>query len=98
VAAAGMAYMFTDSMRGVVSRSYRQECTPDRLLGRVSAAHATLINIPLFLGSAASTAVAARLGVGTLLPWGGRVGGGVTALGALTPVRDPARAPAMDPD
>jgi MFS family permease len=63
--AAGMA--FGDAVRGINSMSFRQEVTPDHLLGRVTSAFWCLINVTGPIGAAATTQLAERQGSGVAL-------------------------------
>src|SRR5262249_19279948 len=58
---------FADTSRGIAAQSLRQEVTPDRLLGRVTAAFWTVINLPIPLGAALTTQLAARAGTQAIL-------------------------------
>jgi hypothetical protein len=67
----------------------RQEITPDRLLGRVTAAFWALLTVPGALGAEVTSRLAERYGVQAVLPC---LGGALVALmvvGALTPIRRP---------
>ena len=75
------------TIMSIISMSLRQEITPDHLLGRVTAAFWTLSSAAGPIGAALATALAARLGVISIL---GLMGGVVLALGIaglFTPAR-----------
>jgi hypothetical protein len=77
-----MVAAFADGARSVLAMSYRQEITPDHRLGRVTAAFWTLINLPLPLGAALTTALAARIHTGPTLVASG-IGVAALAFGGL---------------
>jgi MFS family permease len=80
-------FQFGAVVMGVNSLSLRQQLTPDHLQGRVTSAAWTLFTVAMPLGSAAGTALAARLGVPLVFALMG-AGCLATALVAvLTPLR-----------
>jgi Na+/melibiose symporter-like transporter len=85
---ATMAYAFT-AVGGICSMSLRQEVTPDALLGRVTSAFWTIHYALGPLGAAAVTALAAHIGVSTVIGLCGAAYMVIAALGALTPIRQP---------
>jgi MFS family permease len=77
-------YTLSESLRGILIMTMRQEVTPDHLLGRVTAAFWMTFNIPGPLGAAAITALGEFAGV--------RIALGVAAislLGAVFAARGP---------
>jgi MFS family permease len=87
VTAATVLIAFADTVRGVNSMTLRQEITPDHLLGRVTAAFWTLINVPIAVGPALATAVAARVGVRATLLGVGAASFALAVAGLFTPIR-----------
>jgi MFS family permease len=83
-----IVYTFSDSIRGVLSMSLRQELTPDHLLGRVTAAFWTVFAAPGPIGAVLLTRLGERIGATAAL---GAVGVVVLLLAALAIV-SPARA------
>ena len=61
------AFAFTSLVTNISNMSIRQEITPDRLLGRVTAAFWTLSGVAAPVGAAVSTALAARFGAQAVL-------------------------------
>jgi dipeptide/tripeptide permease len=55
-------FMFSSTMRGILSMTRRQELTPDRLLGRVTAAFWLAIAAARMLGAYTAGLIAARYG------------------------------------
>ena len=53
--------------RGTLTVSFRQQVTPDHLLGRVTAAFWVLIAVPAPIGTATFAALASRIGVPPVL-------------------------------
>lgn len=72
---------------GICSMSFRQEVTPDHLLGRVTSAFWTLHNSLGPLGTAALTAAAARYGVTATCVVGGTACVAITLAALATPIR-----------
>jgi MFS family permease len=87
VAAEAMGFTFGDSVRGINSMSLRQQITPDHLLGRVTAAFWTLVNVPGPLGAGAVTALAAQIGAPLVLALMGVAGLAIGLAGMFTPAR-----------
>lgn len=53
---------FGDTLRGIASQSLRHHVTPDRILGRVTAAFWAVVDLPAALGAVSMTALAAEIG------------------------------------
>ena len=85
---ATIAYALT-AVGGICSMSLRQEVTPDALLGRVTSAFWTIHFALGPIGAAVVTALAARLGVTTVIGLCGAAYMLIAALGMLTPIRQP---------
>lgn len=75
------------TLGGVMSMSVRQELTPDRLLGRVTAAFWTIHYSAAPLGAALLTVLAGVLGVATTGVLAGLVCVAIAAVGLFTPLR-----------
>ena len=89
VAGIAMAVAFGETVRGINTMTVRQEITPDRLLGRVTAAFWALLTVPGALGAEVTSRLAERYGVQAVLP---SLGGALVALmvvGSRTPIRRP---------
>lgn len=82
------AYALT-AVGGICSMSLRQEVTPDALLGRVTSAFWSIHFALGPIGAAVVTALAARIGVTTVIGICGAAYMVVAALGTLTPIRQP---------
>jgi MFS family permease len=82
------AYALT-AVGGICSMSLRQEVTPDALLGRVTSAFWTIHFALGPIGAAVVTALAAKVGVTTVIGICGAAYMIIAALGALTPIRQP---------
>lgn len=85
---ATLAYAMT-AVGGICSMSLRQEVTPDALLGRVTSAFWTIHFALGPIGAAVVTALAAKVGVTTVIGACGAAYMLIAALGALTPIRQP---------
>jgi len=85
---ATLAYAMT-AVGGICSMSLRQEVTPSALLGRVTSAFWTIHFALGPIGAAVVTALAARVGVTTVIGVCGAAYMLIAALGALTPIRRP---------
>jgi MFS family permease len=82
-----VAAAFSDTLKGVLSQSLRQQAAPDHLLGRVASAYWLVTSIAASLGAAAVTAVAASLGAAWTLSLVGIAVSGLAVLALLTPAR-----------
>lgn len=83
-----VGFTFLEILKGVNSIAVRQQVTPDRLLGRVTAAFWTINSAPGPIGAALLTALAATFGAPAMLI---AIGTLFTAI-ALFGLRSPARA------
>lgn len=89
VAGIAVAVAFGETVRGINTMTVRQEITPDRLLGRVTASFWTLLTVPAAVGAELTARLAERYGVTAVLS---SVGAALVALmivGARTPIRQP---------
>jgi MFS family permease len=89
VSGIAVAVAFGETVRGINTMTVRQEITPDRLLGRVTASFWTLLTVPAAVGAELTARLAERYGVTAVLS---SVGAALVALmivGALTPIRQP---------
>jgi MFS family permease len=89
VGAFAIAIAFGETIRGVNSMTLRQEITPDRLLGRVTASFWAMLTVPAALGAELNARLAERYGVPRVL---GTVGFALIALmviGLFTPITRP---------
>ena len=75
------------SIYGIMSMSFRQEITPDRLLGRVTAAFWTISFMTGPLGAAAMTSLAERTSVPFTILLMGIAGIACAIVGFFTPIR-----------
>jgi Na+/melibiose symporter-like transporter len=75
------------SVYGIMSMSFRQETTPDHLLGRVTAAFWTLSTISGPLGAAVMTSLAEHTSVPFTILLMGAGGIACAAIGIFTPIR-----------
>ncbi len=82
----GVALTFGSSIQGICSMSLRQEITPDHLLGRVTAAFYTLVQVLGPVGAAISTIIGAWVGAVPVMIAMGLLIIGITALGLFTPL------------
>jgi MFS family permease len=83
----GVGMAFADAVRGINSMSFRQEVTPDHLLGRVTSAFWCVINVTGPIGAAATTALCDRAGSGPALATVGVASFALTGLGLFTAIR-----------
>ncbi|HEU5430408.1 MAG TPA: MFS transporter, partial [Thermomicrobiales bacterium] len=88
-----IVYTFSDSIRGVITMSLRQELTPDHLLGRVTAAFWTVFAAPGPIGAVLLTRLGERIGATGALAAAGVIVLGLAVLAVASPVR--VRAPAI---
>lgn len=77
-------FSFGLTIRNVSSMTLRQQVTPDRILGRVSAALWTLINLVGPMGTALATGLAEKIGVPIVLVIMGAIGVLVALVGFST--------------
>ena len=87
LALVAVVFTFSDSTRGVVTMSLRQELTPDHLLGRVTAAFWTVFAVPGPIGAVLLTQLGERIGATTALSLVGAVVLAIAVVAALSPVR-----------
>lgn len=80
-----------ETVRGINTVTLRQEVTPDHLLGRVTAAFWSTLNVPGALGAWGSARVAEAVGVPRMLTLSGVGVLVLMALGAVSPLRTAAR-------
>ncbi|HEX2912908.1 MAG TPA: MFS transporter [Chloroflexia bacterium] len=78
-------FTFFDSIKGISSMSLRQEITPPRLLGRVTAVFWTLISVTGPLGAAILTWLAEHYGAPLVLVLMGVLGIALAFIGLFTP-------------
>lgn len=90
-AAAGfaMAVAFGETVRGINTMTLRQEITPDRLLGRVTAAFWAMLTVPAAVGAEVNARLAERYGVPRVMAAIGASLVVLMAVGALSPLRRP---------
>jgi MFS family permease len=86
-------YTFSDSVRGVLSMSVRQELTPDHLLGRVTAAFWTVFAVPGPIGAVLLTRLGERIGATATFGVAGVIVLALAVLALGSPVR--ARTPTI---
>ncbi len=79
---------FSDSIRGINSMTFRQEITPDHLLGRVTSVFWMLINLSAPIGAALTTAVAAQIGSGPTISLIGAMTFAITGVALFTAIRE----------
>jgi MFS family permease len=79
-------FLVMNTVKYVTNKSLRQEITPDRLLGRVTAASWTLSGVTTPLGAAVSTALAAEVGAPAVLVGMGVITAIMAAIAVGTPV------------
>ncbi len=93
-----VGFVFGERIRGINSVTLRQEITPDYLLGRVTAAFWTLLQVPGPFGAAIMTALAASYGAQPILLAMGLGGLALTVAALFTPIRlaHPERVYAVD--
>jgi len=84
---ATVGFTLGDRIQGVNSMTIRQEITPDRLLGRVTAAFWTLISVLGPIGAGVMTWLAAQFGSSPVLLAMGAGGFLLACLATLTPIR-----------
>ncbi|MUN38334.1 MFS transporter [Actinomadura litoris] len=89
VGALAVVQLFATGTAGICSMSFRQEVTPDHLLGRVTASFWTIHNTLGPLGVAALTGAASRYGIKTAC----LTAGTLCTLTALTALKTPIRTP-----
>jgi Na+/melibiose symporter-like transporter len=94
VAGIATAVAFGETVRGINTMTTRQEITPDRLLGRVTAAFWALLTVPGAVGAEATARLAERYGVQPVLASLGAALVALMVVGAVTPIRRPAVSPA----
>jgi MFS family permease len=88
-----IVYTFSDSIRGVLSMSLRQELTPDHLLGRVTAAFWTVFAAPGPIGAVLLTRLGERIGTTAAFGVVGVIVLALAILAVASPIR--VRAPAI---
>lgn len=81
------SFTLGDTVRAILQVSLRQELSPDRLLGRVTAAFWTIGGVPMSLGAALTTALAQRLGAPSILMGMGAAVLALALIALVTPVR-----------
>ncbi len=91
----GSATAFADAIRGINSMSFRQEVTPDHLLGRVTSAFWCLINLTGPIGATLTTQIAEARGSGVALVAVGVGTLAITAVGLFTAIREADVAPSV---
>lgn len=89
VAGLAMAVAFGETVRGINTMTVRQEITPDRLLGRVTASFWALLTVPAAFGAELTARLAERFGVRAVLPSLGASLVALMVVGAMTPIRRP---------
>ncbi len=89
VAGLAMAVAFGETVRGINTMTVRQEITPDRLLGRVTASFWAMLTVPAAAGAELTARLAERYGVRAVLPSLGAALVALMVVGAMTPVREP---------
>jgi MFS family permease len=87
IGVAMMAFTMSQTISGIFSMSFRQEITPDHLLGRVTSAFWMLMTAPGPLGAAAATALAEHAGAPLVLVLMGLGGILLATIGLFTPIR-----------
>jgi MFS family permease len=87
MAVLAMGMIFASTIKVINSISLRQQITPDHLLGRVTAAFWTLLQIPQPIGAAMAAGLGAWLGVPLVIMLMGVVGLAIGLVGLLTPAR-----------
>jgi hypothetical protein len=87
MAVLAMGMIFASTIKGINSISLRQQMTPDHLLGRVTAAFWTLLQVPQPIGAAMAAGLGAWLGVPLVIMLMGVVGLAIGLVGLLTPAR-----------
>ncbi len=93
IGAFAMTIAFGETIRGINTMTLRQEITPDRMLGRVTASFWAMLTVPAALGAELSARIAERAGVPLVL---GAVGVSLIALmaiGMFTAIRHPPTRP-----
>ncbi len=95
LAGLAMAVAFGEAVRGINTMTLRQEITPDRLLGRVTASFWALLTVPSALGAELNARLAERFGVQHVVIWLGVMLTALMVVGALSPLRRPVT-PAKD--
>ena len=89
VAGIAVAVAFGETVRGINTMTVRQEITPDRMLGRVTASFWALLTIPGALGAELTARLAERYGVPVVLSSLGAALVALMVVGAMTPIRQP---------
>ncbi len=89
VAGLAMAVAFGETVRGINTMTVRQEITPDRLLGRVTASFWAMLTVPAAAGAEFTARLAERYGVRAVLPSLGAALVALMVVGAMTPIRQP---------
>jgi Na+/melibiose symporter-like transporter len=82
-----MGMTLADALRGINSMSLRQQVTPDPLLGRVTAAFWTTLNLPQPVGAAISTGLAQSAGTGAAMAICGVATAAFSLMALPTPLR-----------